>query len=172
MTENRSTQDFIRGTLKDEIGAISTHHPYLTFVLIAQGIELLGACLDEQAFTELQASEERFKKAITALFPTQYAAHNKAQSPHYLYEQLRCGLVHTLRPQSTIVLSTRAQNPGKHLTTDANDRLILCLEDFLDDFFKACDRVIAKLDAHKITNPKVYNSFLTIMDDASGSPLQ
>lgn len=167
MSDSQSVVEFIEGRLL-EIQSIGGKYPYLGFTLVCQGIEFLGACLDELPFTEKDLSENRFRKAMDGLFPNNYAAFIRAGSRCYLYEQLRCGLVHTLKPQSQIALTTRNENKGKHLNQDERGRTILCFEDFVEDYAVACKKVITKIKAKRLTNPKVHGDYLNITGGLSG----
>ena len=61
---------------------------YISFALIALGIEYLGACLDSHDFDEEGLSKARFTSAINELFPQRYHEHAEA-----LYKDVRCGLL-------------------------------------------------------------------------------
>ena len=139
---------------------------YLSFSVISQGIEFLGACLDELKWDDPDQSEKRFNKALKKLFQNKYQRHSTRANEQYLYKGLRCGLIHMMRPQNKVFLTHREESKrdGTSHLKKHNDKLILVLEDFYDDFERACKDVIAKIDAGKITNKKVQKSYLRILD--------
>jgi len=76
--------EFIRGVLISEFGDITDRHKYLSFGVISQGIELLGACLDEHEFDKQGVSRNRFDLALT-LFPDEYDEFGKGRTQRNLY---------------------------------------------------------------------------------------
>lgn len=125
-----------------EIEDIVNRHHYLSFGLITQGIELLGAIIEDpqKEFSERNLSEGRFKKALKRLFPSEYHIHKDL-----LYTELRCGMSHVLRPRNNIVLAQRQY--GHENLSQMDDKLLLVAEDFFDDFKDACNQVIGRLDS-------------------------
>ena len=136
---------FLQATLISGIGDIvCAGGHYHAFSLIAQGIELLGACLDELPIHHKGSSCKRFRAAIQELFPTEYHAFNDKGNPYDLYSNLRCGLLHVVMPKNNLELIQRAELgnfPEGHLGFGhqrGNKRLILVSEDFYGDFEQAC----------------------------------
>lgn len=159
--------DFIEIALIKEIKSIQQEgHHYLSFALIAQGIEFLGACIDSNKFFRTGKSRERFNNAILKLFPTSYHHYVKEEGqPYDLYDNLRCGLLHVLLPQNDIELiqESEIEKFGKHLEIKEirkKQRLLLVSQDLMDDFEDACKNVINKIRNKKISHPKVYSDFL------------
>ena len=139
---------------------------YLSFGLIVQAIEFLGACLDELPWAEESQSEKRFNKAMRRLFGREYESYLSPQSAHYLYQRLRCGLVHTFRPQHAVLVSDRAEAEKEgtcHLQI-LDDSVLLIVEDLYDDLEKASRRLIKLIDRRKLTNQKVYGPYLKLTD--------
>jgi hypothetical protein len=138
---------------------------YLAFSVISQGIELLGAFLDEQEFNDSNLSEDRFRTAIRELFPRAYSGHSTKGSEFYLYEDLRCGMAHVLRPQGRIGFVGRSE--ALHLGIlhlqkvpyENTALLVLVLEDFYDDFADACRK--AKNRIKKKSHAKLNRGYLT-----------
>lgn len=155
----QTLKDFINGTLIREIAEIqdSGHH-YLSFGLIAQGIEFLGACIDtNDDYFALNRSGARFRQAITDLFPAGYQPYNAQGDPHYLYSDLRCGLLHAVLPKPALELIQEAEIPdyGNHLEirdVRGTQSLILVSQQLYYDFKKACEKVIEKIDNGEINN--------------------
>lgn len=141
---------------------------YLSFGLIGQGIEFLGACLDEVPFDKKNESQKRFKKAVQRLLTranNAYAKNKPPRSAHFLYDGLRSGLTHTLRPKCGICLTSREEaraDGTRHLVEDPDGKLILVVEDLYDDFNSACKGVIRMLQTKKLTNPKLYQPFISV----------
>ena len=81
---------------------------YISFSLIALGIELLGACLDEHDFGERGQSSLRFRRAIEELFPPEYQRFNSGD--YDLCTNLRNGFAHQFRPGSMVSLTHRDES--------------------------------------------------------------
>ena len=99
--------DFIQRVLIDEFKEIQQDegHLYVSFSLICQGIEFLGACLDSDAFSSKGLGAPRFRRAICDLFPTSYHEFNQGSGkPFDLYENLRCGWLQVILPGSRLEL--------------------------------------------------------------------
>jgi len=137
---------------------------YLAFSLIAQGIELLGALLDEQEFNDSNLSEDRFRTALRELFPKSYTGHSTKEAEFYLYEDLRCGMAHVLRPQGRIGFIGRTEAREMRVSNlqavnyEARKLLVLVLEDFFDDFAEACRK--AKNRIKKKSHAKLDRGYL------------
>lgn len=159
-------RDFINHTLINEIKSIQDNdHHYLSFGLIAQGIEFLGACIDSHDLRISGKSKERFKLAINELFPQTYQVYNNDSSVFNLYKNLRCGLLHVLLPYSCLELIKKEEIPkyGNHLeirNIRNIDRLILVSQCLFEDFKNAAKEVIKRIDNHEIIHNKVYVTFL------------
>jgi hypothetical protein len=164
-----TVKDFIKNVLIGEIKSIQqTHgHHYLSFGLISQGIEFLGACIDNNDFHVDRKGRERFNNAIITLFPTQYHQYIKRKGEQFdLYENLRCGLLHIVVPGSDLELIQESEIPsyGEHLeikTLRNRDRLILVSQKLMTDFENACNNVISQIENNSISNQKVYQDFLS-----------
>ncbi len=146
--------DFIQKVLIDEFKEIQQdeRHHTLSFSLICQGIEFLGACLDSEAFSNKGLRAPRFRRAIYDLFPTSYHQFNQGSGrPFDLYENLRCGLFHFILPGSRLELIRRFEKSkfnANHLEVKeirGMNRLLLVLEDLFDDYEKACQEIIARI---------------------------
>jgi hypothetical protein len=160
---------FLDNVIIADIGkVIDAGAGYLAFALIAQAIETLGALLDERDFSERSLSESRFGKAITELFSAKYGELNKSGTEFYLYEHLRCGMAHILRPNSRIVFcgAKDAKQMGHgHLEVltiqgYSETQLLLVLETFYEDLKDACGR--AKNLIKKKTHPKLKQGYITV----------
>ena len=147
--------DFIQNVLIDEFKKIlqAEGHHYLSFSLICQGIEFLGACLDSEPFSSKGLSAARFRRAIYDLFPTSYRKFNQGSGrPFDLYENLRCGLLHAILPEAPLELirrSEKAKFDANHLEVKeirGVKRLVLVSEDLFEDYEKACQEIMARMN--------------------------
>lgn len=161
--------DFIRKVLIDEFKEIQQDegHPYISFSLICQGIEFLGACLDSEPFSAKGLSAPRFRKAIYDLFPTSYRKFNQGTGkPFDLYENLRCSLVHVILPGSQLELIRRAEKvkfSANHLEVKeirGANRLVLVSEDLFEDYEKACQEIIARISDGRLRSWKFTGDLL------------
>ena len=149
-------------------------HTYLSFGLISQGIEFLGALTDE---FELQMdqpgeSKNRFNRALTSFFKSSYHPYADAANPFNFYKNLRCGMLHIVVPKNKLVLGERHYDSGKydHLKmykdSFGNDRLFLMPEDFYEDFKCACTKVIDAINGKSLFTmfPKLSSASTTKQD--------
>jgi hypothetical protein len=146
--------DFIQNVLVNEFKEIQQddRHHYISFYLICQGIEFLGACLDSNGFSAKGLGAPRFRRAIYDLFPASYHPFNRGSGkPYDLYEILQYGLWHTILPGSQLELIRRSEKEklqANHLEIKEIrrvDRLVLVLEDLFDDYEKACKEIVARI---------------------------
>ena len=161
--------DFIQKVLIDEFKEIQQDegHHYISFSLIYQGIEFLGACLDSEPFSAKGLSTARFRRAIYDLFPTSYRKFNQGSGrPFDLYENLRCGLLHVILPESPLELIRRTEKIKfnvNHLEVKeirGINRLVLVLEDLFDDYEKACEEIIARISDGRLSGWKFAGDLL------------
>lgn len=135
---------------------------YMSFLIIAVGIELLGACEDEKDFNKEGLVKQRFKKGLN-FFDKKYQ-----DEADQLYTDLRCGFAHNARPTGKLSL-TEHKHAGKdgdmHLYKEVKSgNLILVAEDFYNDFKHACNKVIEKIGKGELNN-KVNEVFLLVPSD-------
>lgn len=163
-----SVVEFIRAVLINDIGRMVNDCKlyYLSFGVMAQGIEFLGACLDELPFDKKGQSEKRFNKAIgdEDLFPKAYAQYNSPDAEFYLYKDLRCGLVHSVKPQNKVVLTHKEESlrEGTAHLAMYRGKLVLVAEDLYDDFKQACESVISRIQEGEIACQKVREAYITV----------
>jgi hypothetical protein len=155
--------DFIQKVLIDEFKEIQENegHHYLSFSLICQGIEFLGACLDSDAFSNKGLSAPRFRRAIYDLFPTSYHLFNQGSGkPFDLYENFRCGLFHVILTGLRLEFIRRSEKQkfnSNHLEVKeirGMNRLVLVSEDLFDDYEKACKEIIARIKDGRLSGWK------------------
>jgi len=164
--------------IRDIKKVIDADCAYLAFGLIAQGIETLGAILDEKKIhdNDKGLSEKRFRSAIRTLFNWQgslypkYAAEN---SEYDLFEYLRCGMSHVLRPAGKVAFTTKKESKidgTKHLeVAKETGKLILVIEEFYEDFHRACKK--CKNCIREKTHSKLKEDYLTITKFTSDSDI-
>jgi len=133
-------KEFINLVIVNQLGDIVKLHPYLSFGLIATGIEFLGACIDNHHVQKSFESGDRFRNAIFKLFPEKYHQFAKKNSTYDLYTELRCGMNHCFLPKSKIDLSER-KSSHIHLSL-VNNSLVLLAEDLFSDLQNAALAVI------------------------------
>jgi len=133
-----SVKNFIETVFVHQVGELVQTHPYLAFIVMASGIELLGKCLRANSFEEKGVSRNRFEEAIQNLQAfTPYRGLVGKNNQTDLYASFRCGLAHVMVPNSRITLSSK--NEMKHLQVHGNGKRVnLRCEDFYEDFKKAC----------------------------------
>jgi hypothetical protein len=150
--------EFVNQVLIKEMGEITHTHQYLSFGLISQGIELLGACFDQYEFHEKYHSADRFNEGMK-LFDQKYHNFANNNAKENLYSNLRCGMLHVILPTSEFALSQRGygySNLQKAILSDGSYRYVLIAEDFYDDFNLACRELIRLIETGNILNfPKV-----------------
>jgi len=155
--------DFIQKVLIDEFKEIQQdeRHHVISFSLICQGIEFLGACLDSEPFSAKGLSAPRFRRAIYDLFPKSYQQFNRGSGrPFDLYENLRCGLFHFILSGSRLELIRRFEKSkfnAEHLEVKeirGVNRLVLVLEDLFDDYEKACQEIMARIRDGRLSGRK------------------
>jgi hypothetical protein len=151
--------DFIQNILIDEFKKIqqAEGHHYVSFSLICQGIEFLGACLDSEPFSAKGLSAPRFRRAIYDLFPTSYRKFNQGSGRSFdLYENLRCGLLYVILQESPLELIRRSEKErfnANHLEVmeiRGIHRLVLVSEDLFEDYEKACQEIIARISGGRL----------------------
>ena len=134
-----NSKEFIKLYLIDEVKDIVFRHPYLSFVLMAVGIEFLGKCTwtDQKEWdVKPEDNNKAFEKGLNLMIEIdqRYAGLD-------LKNQLRNGFAHTLLPKSEISLSE--VNAGdEHFGKDFRGRTILVAEIFYRDFVIACKKVL------------------------------
>ncbi len=130
-------KQFIQQTLiKEYEDIIIAHgHAYLGFALIAIGIEFLGKCVDTSLTAWHPESSKHFDYALNNI------PQLKSYSNKDLRDKLRNGMAHSLVPKVGLDLSERVHQTT-HLGLDSQGYLVLNVEDFFEDFKKACRFVI------------------------------
>jgi len=167
--------EFLNKLVREGIIDLTNHNAYFGAGAIAGGIEFLGACLDEHAFDVERQSAARFCLALNELFPSKYrpfsrqhpfAKENKPE--HDLYTSLRCGMAHVCRPQGVFLTGSI-----KEANRDGNSHLeilelgkkqgpLIVVEQFAQDFDKAIEKLIDRLQRGDDLPPKLSGNILEV----------
>lgn len=138
-----TVKDFINKYFIEEIGSLVEKRPFVSFVLMAIGIEFLGKCLNPNKWNDdTEIHKDNFYEAIR-----KFDSLNKYDIP-VLYKNLRCGLAHRFMVEDKIMLT-----PDKNNLTGSI--IILGCKDFYADFKQACldaiedKKMIVKKDLNK-----------------------
>lgn len=168
------TKTFIKEVFGEQIEAMTmgkdgkTPYPYLGFSMVSQCIEVLGACFDEYDWEDHNLSGLRFRLAIKMLFPEKYQQFSGKKLKIDLFKNLRCPMVHQMRPGKNIGLSERKHQRNDasliHLT-QLNGQLILIYEDFLEDFKRASNKLVEMNESGQLTTQKVTGHNLSVPSD-------
>ncbi|MCX6227225.1 MAG: hypothetical protein NTV01_21170 [Bacteroidia bacterium] len=117
------------------------------FILIAVGIEFLGACLDKQHIRATARSEKRFNTAIRELFPKKYHHFTRQESIPNLFVDFRCPIIHQFKPGKSLTLcSLEDTDRHNHLSYHAGGSLILVVEEFYKDLAIAALEMISRIE--------------------------
>jgi hypothetical protein len=143
---NRNFKDFLTTILAELEAMLSIDNDddgkpdfrYHMFILIAVGIEMLGATFDHYDWYKKGRSKPRFNTALHKLHPLK-----KYQNCN-LYENLRCGMAHVYVPNSDIGINTKSEG-GQNLDRNGDETLIQ-IEAFFEDFRNACEEVIESIE--------------------------
>ena len=117
---------------------IKHNQHFVAFVLIALGIEYLGALLDDKEFADLGQSKQRFTKGLK-LFKNEMYKENS----DLLFKEFRGALLHQYRPGINFILAFG--DPNKHLTKN-KEATILIAEVFFEDFQNAKKAYLKRKD--------------------------
>jgi len=152
-------KEFIQQVLITETGQIHTNHPYISFAIMAIGIEFLGKCLNDcEDWNEPRRSKIDFELAVNTL--PSLTTYRPLLSSHNLWDSLRNGFAHSFVPKNTLSLSSNDET--SHLTQITATKINLKCEDFYNDFKNACNEVLAMttFPSNKMSNP-----FLSVPSD-------
>lgn len=173
-TQKLTARDSIKTIFLPEMKSIIFDHKgsaYIKFINLAVGIEYLGAFFDSKDFIKEGLSQQRFDKALKKLFPKKYLKYSKAGNKFYLYEKFRCPFVHQLRPGHNVVVTHRDESKKEgttHLKPTKSGLLVLVLEDFFEDFEKACFKLFRLDKKGKLPSKKLdqkYNELISIRNN-------
>ena len=134
-------KDFIRNVLIEELKDIVFKHAYLSFALIAVGIEYIGKCnmTTRQDWHNINPSNA-FDEGLNLLSSNdqRYADENLN-----LKDSLRNGFAHTLSPKSKIGLS-EIKHGTEHFKPASDGKITMVVEYLFADFVKVCNIILDK----------------------------
>ncbi len=145
-------KEFIDTVLINEVGAIHLQYPYITFAMMAIGIEFLGKSLNSyEDWNQGGRSKEDFELAINSL--NSFHRYRPLLASHNLWTSLRNGFLHSFVPKNTLTLSSK--NETGHLVAITPTKINLRCEDLYADFKRACQEVIAmtNFQSNKLSLP-------------------
>lgn len=133
-------KEFIKNVLIDEVKEIHLNHPYISFAIMAIGIEFLGKALNSyDDWNKSGRSKQDFELAINQL--DSLKVYRPLLTSHKLWDSLRNGFAHSFVPKGTLSLSSKAETG--HLVNISSSQINLKCEDFYNDFKNACLEVIS-----------------------------
>jgi hypothetical protein len=132
-------KEFIQTILINDIGKIHLEHPYVSFALMAIGIEFLGKCLNTHNDWVKGKPKNDFELAINSL--NSFTRYRPLLTSHRLWDSFRNGFAHSFTAKKTLTLSSKDEAP--HLQIMGSNIINLRCEDFYADFKNACEEVIA-----------------------------
>lgn len=155
-------KQFIQNVLINETGEIHKNHAYISFAVMAIGIEFLGKCLNEfEDWNEPNRSKADFEFAINNL--NSFSSYRPLLTSHNLWTSLRNGFLHSFVPKNTISLSSKDETA--HLVQISPTQINLKCEDLYNDFKGACEEVLNmtifpsnKMDRPLLSVPTVLSS--------------
>jgi hypothetical protein len=143
-------KDFIQIVLIEETGDVVKRHAYLSFALIAIGIEFLGKCmLIKQPNWHKISPHIAYNKGADLMISV-----DLRYKQIDLKDELRNGFAHTFSPKGKIALS-EVRNGAKNFQKNSLGQTILVAEEFYRDFVIAC-KIVLDTDfpvANKMNEP-------------------
>lgn len=132
----------------------------MAFSLISQGIEVLGYIWFEYlnggdprkiSGDARSIFDIRYDKGLS-LFPQNQG---RKYTDKKIKSKLRNPLIHQLRPDQTLIISSSSESRKFHLKKDLDGNLIFSLDTFFKDFCKASDQLIKDLSSKfkNVENP-------------------
>ena len=145
--EANFSKNFIEKVLINQVGTlVQNNMDHFALIIMGQGVEALGSFFDDKPFDyyERGLPKKRFQKGLS-LFDKKYH-----KFTDILWEDLRCGLAHQLRPKNKLSISKCNDEERRfivHLSTgDKSGFLYVIVTEFYKDFKVACEKVITKID--------------------------
>jgi len=136
-------KEFIQKVLINETGEIHEKYAYISFAVMAIGIEFLGKCINRyEDWNEPSRSKKDFELAINNL--DSFIRYRPLLTSNDLWTSLRNGFLHSFVPKDKISLSSKDE--AAHLVQISANQINLRCEDFYIDFKGACEQVLEKTD--------------------------
>ena len=149
---------FIKKVLILELWDVIEKSPWLGFVLIGNGIEFLGKCIDsEYPMTWNQGGRSRtnFNDAVKQLNGLNKYAFLLEKEDFDFYSMFRCGLTHGLAPKGNISLSSGSESGN---LSERHGVVNFHVGDLYKDLKTACEDVINRTfaDPNKMNEAKIF----------------
>jgi len=141
---------FIQKVLIVEIGDVVGRHPYLSFSLMAIGIEFLGKCMMvHKADWHWPHPKQAFDEGAKLLHEINIEYKNIK-----LKDGLRNGFAHSFSPRAKVGPGER----NRGISQQVGPQYVLVAEDFYEDFAKGCKMVIGTPfnENDKMNRPLLY----------------
>lgn len=137
---------------------------YYAFAIICQGVEVMGASLDNEPLGTDGLSKTRFGNGLTHFFRDDRYRANQAK----FFSVLRGPLIHQLRPGEGFLLASTAKDnikPEAHFTKQGAGVTLLLIEVFLDDFIDAFSTFRKKMEKKSLQSPARFtNDFIVVSE--------
>jgi hypothetical protein len=133
---------FIEKVLIQELFQVIKKSPWLGFVSISSGIEFLGKCISDSSNWDSGGSKDQFNNAIRQLEGLNKYTFLLDRTDFNLYNELRCGLIHSMAPKNKISLSSGKDEDDN--LDESRGRVNFNVDVLFDDFKQACEDVIKK----------------------------
>lgn len=183
--EKISVKAFIQEVLINNIeNLVNTGNHYLGFGTLTQAIELLGAIIEDKEVESSQnsasefhtrnKSRKRFCKSLSLFSDPRYIHYcpeckndTTFKSNYDLYDNLRCGFAHQMKPTGNIALTTLIESytdGTAHLEIDPKSgNLIIVSEILYRDLKETCEKIIEMIDNGQINHTKPYGDFISVL---------
>lgn len=153
-----STKRFINKVLILELQDVVEKSPWLGFVLIGNGIEFLGKCIDSEypmTWDKSGRSRTNFNDAVKQLNGLNKYAFLLKKEGFDFYTMFRCGLTHGLAPKGNISLSSGSESANLF---ERNGVLNFHVGELFKDLKMACEDVISRTytDPNKMNEAKIF----------------
>lgn len=123
----------------------------LSFLMMSQIMEVLGAFLDDKPLRAKEQSSRRFALALKKLFKPSYFYANEKD---FLYHNYRCNMSHLLTTSNQMLLSNiHETDPALHLQMQDGQRILLA-EPLLEDIKAAVQKLLGKIEKLEIKEKK------------------
>lgn len=171
MNEQYNVRRFVEEMLIPDLKKmIDLRLHYYAFSVMCQAIELLGSVFDQGALSDSGQSANRFDNALTHLFRDKRYRSWKAA----FFSMLRGPLIHQLRPGDEFCLSSEIKDGidrKNHLEREKSGRVILLIEQFLDDFLDAYASFVRHLSTRRdLDHAKVESVFIEVSTISPPTP--
>ena len=128
--------EYIQQRVLDDSRYITSTHPLHVFTFAGDAFELLGACLDDQPFSQRGLSNQRTLAGLE-LASNGSNYYSNLTNREFLATNLRNGMSHVLKPLDPLYVtnevglkSSHLQNPGAYFPTNT---LLIHADCLLDD---------------------------------------